>query len=92
MMPGCLDHLGFADSICPDCGLPVDAYGNTEDRFDYCSFPDCGCDGERLCMAKNGASERACAENVEQMWTGKTKQQRAAVFSLMSNMSKEGRK
>ena len=48
----CIDHLAFAEEICPDCGLEVDAHGNTEDQFDYCSYPDCGCDGARLCMAK----------------------------------------
>lgn len=52
--------------------MPVDAYGNTEDQpFDYCSFPDCGCDGNRLCMAKNGASERSAEYNVEGMYSSK---------------------
>ncbi len=53
-----------------------DAYGNplTEDgelvdgRLIYCCCPDCGCDGERLCMAENGASETAIRCNVEGMY------------------------
>lgn len=75
----CLDHLDFVDSTCPDCGLEVDAYGNTEDQFQYCSFPDCGCDGARLCMAGD-ASENALKGNVEGMWQGKTREQRQAVM------------
>jgi hypothetical protein len=87
--PACIDHLEFAGERCPDCGLDVDLYGNTEDQFDYCSFPNCGCDGARLCMAARGASARACDENVEGMWTGKTKAQREAVFKLLGGITKE---
>lgn len=36
---------------CLSCRLPVDGHGNTEQDFVNCAFPDCGCDGERLCMA-----------------------------------------
>ena len=50
-MTQCIDHLEFVNSICPDCGLKVDTHGNTEDQFEYCSFPDCGCHGSRNCMA-----------------------------------------
>ena len=34
----------------------VDDYGNpfSGDRIIYCCFPDCGCDGARLCQAENG--------------------------------------
>jgi len=46
----------------------VDDYGNTEMDFKYCSFPDCGCDGARLCMAKNGASDNSLSYNVEGMY------------------------
>ena len=86
-MDKCIDHLNFTMGVCPDCGLSVDAYGNTEDQFEHCSFPDCGCDGARLCMAGE-ASERAIQQNVEGMWTGKTRQQRAAVFSLVKELRK----
>lgn len=72
-MTECVDHLNFTSGVCEDCNLPVDAYGNTEAQFYYCSFPDCGCDGERLCMAKNGASENAREGNIEGMWSGKDK-------------------
>jgi hypothetical protein len=85
----CMDHLSFAESKCPDCGLDVDAYGNTEDQFDNCCFPDCGCDGERLCMAPSGASSRAQHQNVEGMWSGKSIKQRKAVFALMDSVNKE---
>jgi hypothetical protein len=44
-----------------------DKYGNTEDDFQNCSFPDCGCDGARLCMAPNGAHEGALILNLEKM-------------------------
>lgn len=45
----------------------VDAYGNpvSGDRIINCCFPDCGCDGARLCMAENGASTAACSLNYE---------------------------
>ena len=78
----CVDHLSFTEGTCPDCGEPVDTYGNTEDQFDNCSFPDCGCDGSRLCMA-GSASDQAMYQNVEAMWSGKTREQRNAVFSLV---------
>jgi len=42
-----------------------DEYGNTEDEFIYCSFPDCGCPGARNCMAKNGPSDIASSLNRE---------------------------
>ena len=46
---------------------PFDQYGNPRngDRLIYCCFPDCGCDGSRLCMAENGASRAACSINIE---------------------------
>jgi hypothetical protein len=83
----CVDHLDFTDTKCPDCNLKVNAYGNTEDQFDYCSFPDCGCDGERLCMASE-SSEAARNGNVEGMWEGKTEKQRRAVFDLVGSLNK----
>jgi hypothetical protein len=45
----------------------VDDYGNpfSGDRIIYCCFPDCGCDGARLCQAENGASGSASAMNIE---------------------------
>lgn len=50
-----------------------DQYGNTErDPFAYCSFPDCGCDGARLCQAKSGANSGACALNIERGTWGKS--------------------
>lgn len=50
---------------CADCA--VDQYGNplSGDRIINCCFPDCGCDGARLCMAENGASSSACSMNIE---------------------------
>jgi hypothetical protein len=85
----CIDRLDFTCATCHDCGLEVDEYGNTEDQFDHCSFPNCGCDGSRLCMATSGASDRSQRQNVEGMWTGKTNEQRAAVFSLVGDLAKE---
>lgn len=58
------EHLECLEEVCPGCGLFVDPYGNTEAVFKYCSFPDCGCDGARLCMAGD-ANSSACAMNIE---------------------------
>lgn len=69
--------------------VEYDKYGNEIDgEFIYCSFPDCGCDGARLCMAKNGASDDACRGNVEGMWSGRTDEQRKAVFNLIGMVRK----
>jgi len=84
----CLDHLDFTDATCADCGEQVDSYGNTEYQFDHCSFPDCGCDGARLCMAGE-ASVRAESQCVEGMWTGRTKKQRQAGFALVGSLNDE---
>jgi hypothetical protein len=45
----------------------TDKYGNPTDgsRLIYCCFPDCGCDGARLCMAENGASSASLTLNLE---------------------------
>jgi len=44
-----------------------DEYGNPTDGSELinCCFPDCGCDGARLCNAKSGASCAAITLNVE---------------------------
>lgn len=61
-------HLpDFANEVCAGCGEEIDRYGNTAYDFKFCSFPDCGCDGARLCMAGN-ASEAATKYNVENMY------------------------
>jgi hypothetical protein len=88
-MVKCVDHLEFVGETCPDCNLEVDDYGNTEAQFDNCCFPDCGCDGARLCMAPSGGSDRACRQNVEGMWSGKTTEQRKAAMSLVGDIGKE---
>jgi hypothetical protein len=52
---------------CTACG-GVDRYGNplnSERLIYYCCFPDCGCDGARLCMAENGASNCSLILNIE---------------------------
>jgi hypothetical protein len=48
-------------------GSLFDQYGNptSGDEIVNCCFPDCGCDGARLCMAKNGASSAARSMNIE---------------------------
>ncbi len=89
-MEKCVDHLNFTKGICADCNLPVDKYGNTEEQLDYCSFPDCGCDGARLCSATEGASEDACIGNVENMWnSGSELKSRKAVFYTMSLLKRK---
>jgi len=53
------------ETVCEHCGLEVDKYGNTEEDFDNCCFPDCGCDGARNCSAKGEAHSGAVALNRE---------------------------
>lgn len=86
----CLDHLEFLNETCPDCNLPVDNYGNTEAQYKYCSFPDCGCDGARLCQAGE-ASENALQGNVENMWSSGSKKasQKAVAFTM--NLCREAK-
>ncbi len=50
-----------------DDGEEVDKYGNpvSGDSLPFCCFPDCGCDGARLCNAKSGASSAALTLNIE---------------------------
>ena len=45
----------------------VDQYGNPMDvsSLPFCCFPDCGCDGARLCMADSGANNASAALNLE---------------------------
>lgn len=58
------------EALAPPTGPETDEYGNTEDSFDNCSYPDCGCDGARLCMAKNGPNGVATILNREKGATG----------------------
>jgi hypothetical protein len=58
-------HQFITEQTCEECGLEVDSYGNTSESLDYCCFPDCGCDGARLCMAPQGANMAAIAINIE---------------------------
>lgn len=57
---------------CDACGGTgkVDRYGNpfSGNRIVNCSFPDCGCDGARLCQAETGASSIAHKLNIERGW------------------------
>ena len=59
----------YFSKTCDTCGGlgKLDQYGNpfTGDRIINCCFPDCGCDGARLCQAENGPSGRACSLNIE---------------------------
>lgn len=67
MMSDCLNHLDWVNYICPECNCEVNEFGNTEYQFEYCSYPNCGCDGARNCMANN-PSEFAIGGNIEGMW------------------------
>jgi hypothetical protein len=51
--------------VCAHCNLKVDRYGNTEEDLLNCCFPDCGCDGARLCMAPSGAHSGSVSLNIE---------------------------
>lgn len=70
-------------TTCEYCKLEVDQYGNTEGDFRNCPFPDCGCDGARLCMAPNGPSEVSMKGNVEGMYNGNSPEQRKARMDLI---------
>lgn len=61
----CNDNHDEREAKCTECGLFVDQYGNTEDDFRNCCFPDCGCDGARLCMAPSGANVASACMNLE---------------------------
>lgn len=63
----CVHLPDYAGETCAGCGEEIDRYGNTPDDFRFCSFPDCGCDGARLCMAGE-ASAAAGEYNVEGMY------------------------
>lgn len=81
---------GYEREPCPDCSF--DKYGNplNGDRLINCCFPDCGCDGERLCMAENGSSDRARSQNVEGMWAGKAGLKgKKAIADLLVSIRKE---
>lgn len=59
------NHYCYRGEDCPVCGSPIDDYGNTEGEFKFCCFPDCGCDGARLCIAPSGASSGSLSLNIE---------------------------
>ena len=68
---------------CQTCGLEVDKYGNTEADFRNCCFPDCGCDGERLCMAQTGANDNSRECNVEGMYQRTDRVAKEAKMTLL---------
>lgn len=84
------DHADWAGETCPTCGEVPNQYGNTEsDPAEFCSFTACGCDGARLCMARQGPSSDANECNVEGMWSGKTRVQRRAGLKTLGLVLKE---
>jgi len=75
-----LDSIGFVKEPelrkvkpqpAPEQEPRKDAYGNplneegSCDELIYCCFPDCGCDGARLCMAPSGANRCSMHMNFE---------------------------
>ena len=56
---------------CQTVEAALDEYVDPEDgsEFPNCSFPDCGCDGARVCPAKSGAKHAADAWNLERRKT-----------------------
>jgi hypothetical protein len=77
----------------PDDNENFDAYGNPKDgsRVINCCFPDCGCDGARLCMAENGSSGRANRQNVEGMYQRTDKKAIRARMELYADIVREKR-
>jgi hypothetical protein len=87
MCDRCVDHHPSL-SFCKECEESIDVYGNTESDFRFCCFPDCGCDGSRLCMAPEGASEDAFETNVEGLHSRKDtagQQARIRLLGLVSD-------
>lgn len=80
-------------AFCKHCNSPLrNGFCEACDSLIECCFPDCGCDGARLCMAEEGASDRAVSQNVEAMWRGKTREQRRAVMHLCASVLREREK
>ena len=75
----------------PDDDENFDEYGNPKDgsRLINCCYPNCGCDGARLCMAENGASERSQRTNVEGMWQRTDKRSIRARMELYGDILQE---
>lgn len=60
--------LGTVLDLCPSCKettCEADDYGNKEGDIKYCCYPDCGCDGARLCMAEEGPNFASNSLNIE---------------------------
>lgn len=72
----------------------TDDYGNpiNGDRIIYCCFPDCGCDGARLCQAENGPSERCYKANVEGMWLKNDLKSKRGIAELLKIVSEDEKK
>jgi len=83
------DHEETKGEFCPHCDQQIDAYGNDENSLIYCCFPNCGCDGSRLCSAESGASTMALALNIEGMYESNTPRARAAkmILTLASSVN-----
>lgn len=79
-MTECVHLPDYAGETCAGCGEEIDGYGNTTNDFKFCSYPDCGCDGARLCMAGE-ASERAGKYNVEGMYHSRDPKARMAFMA-----------
>jgi len=62
-----LDGVDDVSAAFDEAEEELDDYGNptSGDRLINCCFPDCGCDGARLCMAEKGASGCAMSLNIE---------------------------
>ena len=78
------------NEICLHCKLEVDKSGNTEEDFLNCSYPRCGCDGVRLCVAKNGANANSKKYNVEGVYQRTDKTAIKAKLGLLRIVSKDG--
>ena len=83
----------MSDDPHPDDDENFAAYGNPKngDRLIYCCFPDCGCDGERLCVADNGSSKRAQRQNVEGMYQRTDKRAIRARMELAADVIRENK-
>lgn len=77
------------NGFCTHCDTELqNGWCEACDKLINCPFPDCGCDGARLCMAENGANDDAFRCNVEGMYQKGDRKSIAARMDLLEVIDK----